>query len=164
MNPRPFCHSERDERALSGRYACRVRTLVVNAARWLLLALMLGMPVGCASMSRQSQTEPPIIIVRNASGVDLRTVSLRAAGDSGEADLRVGSVSPVPKGASQVFARPSSRAPLPMELEVAWVDAFAASYTRQVSLEPALKEATGAPGEALVFEIRPSGAIAVYCE
>jgi len=115
-------------------------------------------------MSGQLQTEPPILIVRNASGVDLRTVSLRAPAESRAQNPRIGSVSPVPKGASQVFVRPSPPPPLSRELEVTWVDALGASYTRRVSLELALKEATGEPGEALVFEIRPSGAIALDCE
>ncbi|UCD52230.1 MAG: hypothetical protein JSW27_06240 [Phycisphaerales bacterium] len=114
-------------------------------------------------MSHQQQKEPPVVAVYNNSQVGLRIVSLRAAAVGGELD-RIGSVSPVPRGASQVFGRPTDAPPLPSVVELSWSDDRDRDYSRKVILEPILQQATGERGETLVFEIRPAGDLAVYCQ
>ncbi len=78
--------------------------------------------------------------------------------------LWIGSVSPVPRGVSQVFPRPSSPPPLPKEIEVTWEDSRGGTYTRRLSLKPVIQSATGQPGETLVIEISAPGEAAVLPE
>lgn len=130
--------------------------------RTLLLSFVAVLALGCASGS-SGRAEPPVVIVRNLSGVDLAVVSLRAPGKSRLED-RIGAVSPVRRGTTAVFTRPTSRPRLPSEVEVDWIDHQGGRYSERVSLKQALREATGEITEALVFEIGPSGSIEVYCE
>jgi hypothetical protein len=127
------------------------------------LSLIATLASGCTSGSFGRRVEPPVVIVRNLSGVDLAVLSLRVPGKSGSMG-RIGAVSPVRRGTTAVFTRPSSPPPLPNEVEVSWTDHLGGRYSERVSLRQALREATGEITEALVFEIGPSGSIEVYCE
>lgn len=129
--------------------------------RILVLSLIAVLALGCASGS--GSAEPPVVIVRNLSGVDLAVVSLRVPGKDSLKN-RIGAVSPVRRGTTAVFTRPTSRPRLPSEVEVDWIDHQGGRYSERVSLKQALREATGEITEALVFEIGPSGTIRVYCE
>lgn len=130
--------------------------------RRLLLSFVAVLALGCASGSA-GRSEPPVVIVRNLSGVDLAVVSLRIPGKT-SLDKRIGAAAPVRRGTTAVFTRPTSRPPLPSEVEVDWIDHQGGQYSERVSLRQALREATGEITEALVFEIGPSGSIRVYCE
>lgn len=118
---------------------------------------------GCASMEKGRSIEPRVIIVRNNSGVDLNVVSLREVGKSDEQSARLGSVSPVSRGVSQVFVRPSPPPPLPDVLDVSWTDSRGREQAAQVSLKEVLKS-SGSKGDVLIFEIRPLGRIDIYLE
>lgn len=138
---------------------------VTRAARafvWIVAGVMASGLPGCRAASPQRHREPPVIVVYNNGPVGLRVVSLSAASGSGSEPARIGSVSPVPRGASQVFGRPTDAPPLPPVVEVSWTDDLGQDYTRKVVLEAVLREATGEPGEALVFEIRPAGGLVAY--
>jgi hypothetical protein len=130
--------------------------------RQVLCSLIAVLAAGCASAPFGRRVEPPVVIVRNLSGESLVGVGLRVPEKS--APDRIGYVSPVPRGTSQVFVRPASAPPLPNEVEVDWVNRQGQRHTRRVSLRQALREATGEITEALVFEIGPAGSIKVYCE
>jgi hypothetical protein len=130
----------------------------------MLAGLAAGALPGCGAASRQPQKEPPVIAVYNNSQVGLRIVSLRAASPVGGEPDRIGSVSPVPRGASQVFGRPTDAPRLPSVVELSWRDDRDRDYSRKVVLEPILQQATGERGETLVFEIGPAGDLAVYCQ
>jgi hypothetical protein len=53
---------------------------------------------------------------------------------------------------------------MPAAVEVHWVNQHGTNYSRTVSLELALREATGGAREALVFEIGPAGEVTVQRE
>jgi hypothetical protein len=100
--------------------------------------------------------------VRNNSGVDLATVSLRGlARADGLADS-FGMISPVPRGTSQILGRRSASFPLPSVVEVAWTDERDRSYTRKIALERLLQKVTDTSRKALVLEIRPDGELVAY--
>jgi hypothetical protein len=118
----------------------------------MLAAVMALLSAGCGSMAGPSRHEPPIIAVRNSTGVRLAEVSVRAVG-ANQQSQRVGSVSPVPSGVQQIFVRPSSRPPMPKQAEISWTDSRGVQNSQVVSLEQILKTSTGAPDEMLVVII-----------
>ena len=130
---------------------------------YLLLALpMLAMTLGCAALPAGRGSDPAVLIIRNHSGQDIGTATVSAAVSSANAGRRHGSISPVPRGASQVFVRPASAPRLPALLNLTW-DTASGVVTREVSLRRPLKERDEALN-ALVFEIRPDLAVDVYRE
>lgn len=125
--------------------------------------LMASLLPGCGAASLQQRREPSVVVVYNNSDMGFRVVSLRVAPESGTKSARIGSVSPVPRGASQVFGRPTGAPPLPRVAEISWTDDHGRDYTRKVALDAVLRDATRECGDVLVFEVRPFGDLAVYC-
>jgi len=120
--------------------------------------------IGCAGMLIEKNAEPPVIIARNASDVDMERVTLSSPPDVPGGSTRFGTISPVPKGASQVFVRPADPPRLPETVLIEWIDARGNRYSRHVSLKSVLQSATGSKGEALVFEFGRDGNIVVYLQ
>jgi hypothetical protein len=106
--------------------------------------------------------EPPTIMVRNSSGADLAEVSLSEA--AGGSASRYGSISPVPRGASQVFGRGTNPQQFPRTVNLEWIDSQGSSHSRELSLKKVLRAATGTKGEALIFDINSQGNVDVYLE
>jgi hypothetical protein len=100
--------------------------------------------------------------VRNTSGISLSVVTLRGVPNSGDKPVRMGSISPVPKGATQLFERPSSPPPLPTRVIISWTDYYQRQYKREISLEKILSDPNTKMKDSLVFEIGPSGRISVF--
>ena len=122
-----------------------------------------GLSAGCTSQSPQARERPPVVItVRNNSGIDLRTVSLCGpARADGQADS-LGTISPVPRGTSQVLGRWSAAFPWPRVVEIAWTDDHDQNYTRKIALGRLLQQVSDAGRKALVLEIRPAGELVAY--
>lgn len=120
--------------------------------------------MGCTEMLMVKHTEPPVIIARNSTGIHLERVTVSSAPDATGRSTRFGTISPVPKGASQVFVRPTDPARLPETVLIEWIDTQGNKYYRHLSLKDALKASTGSKGEALVFEFGQGGDIVVYIE
>ena len=117
---------------------------------------------GCSTIQTTKYPEPKIIAVKNNSGTSLSVVTLRGVRTSGDKQVRMGRISPVPKGATQVFNRPSSAPSLPIQVIISWTDYYQRQYEREISLDKILSDPNTQTKEALVFEIRPSGRISVY--
>jgi hypothetical protein len=124
-------------------------------------SLILG---GCSAIIRTNHTEPKIIAVRNSSGINLSVVSLREVMKSGKKSVRMGSISPVQTGVTQIFNRPSSPPPLPQQVAISWADYAQRQYEREISLKQVLTDPNAKTRDTLVFEITPSGRINVYWE
>ena len=119
---------------------------------------------GCTAIEGTNYTEPRIIVVRNSSGVNFAAVSLREASTSGRDSIRVGTISPVGAGVSQVFKRPSQPPPLPKQVVISWADYAQRQYERQISLEQVLADPDAQTRDSLVFEISAFGRVRVYRE
>ena len=119
---------------------------------------------GCSAIEGTGYAEPRAIVVRNSSGIHLSAVSLRGVIEPGGKSIRVGTISPVRAGVSQVFGRPSSPPPLPKQVVISWVDYAQRQYERQISLEQVLADPNAQTRDSLVFEITASGRINVYRE
>jgi hypothetical protein len=120
--------------------------------------------MSCASLSIGSNKEPSVIVIRNRSGADITTVTLRESSWFARRESRFGSISPVPKGVSQEIGRPTDPPVFPRTVAVEWVDNEGRDHLRKLPLAKALKDATGGRGEALVFEIGPFEDVLVYIE
>jgi len=108
--------------------------------------------------------EPGVIIIRNSGKVGIRVFTLGVPIDSGKQIVRVGSVSPVPPGVSQVFPRRESPPPLPDAIEAIWEDSQGGNYSRRLPLVDILRESQGGPREALIIDITGPGSATVYLE
>ena len=82
----------------------------------------------------------------------------------GGKSIRVGMISPVRAGVSQVFGRPSSPPPLPKQVVISWVDYAQRQHEREISLEQVLTDPDAQTRDSLVFEITAAGRINVYRE
>jgi len=80
---------------------------IPNTLRFLACTLLLMSTIGCAGMLMAKNAEPPVILARNASDVDMERVTLSSPPDVPGKPTRFGTISPVPKGASQIFVRPA---------------------------------------------------------
>ncbi len=120
--------------------------------------------VGLCWFSFNKDKEPRIIIIRNRGQIGLTEVALKEAPRFGRGPVRHGAISPVPRGASQVFMRPSHAPPLPKTLVVEWIDDNGRRYTQAVSTSDVRRKSTGHPDEALVFEIYPEGHVLILLE
>ena len=124
-----------------------------------MISLLAG---GCSAMQKPKYPEPTTIAVRNNSGVSLSVVTLSEVRNSDDTQIRRGSVSPVPRGATQVFKRPSPPPPLPAQVIISWTDYDQEKYEREISLEEILSDPNTQTKDTLIFEIRPSGRINVF--
>ena len=117
----------------------------------------------CASIPIGGGKEPHIIVIRNRSGADIDTVTLREAGSRSRASL-FGSISPVPDGVSQEYVRATNPPPFPRTVAVEWIDNEGRTHIREVSVSKALRSAAGISGDTLVFEIGPVEDVQVLVE
>ena len=120
--------------------------------------------LGCASIIRGPTKAPDILIVRNNSGVEIMTVTLQSADSPDRQKRRYGAISPVPRGASQVFPRPTSAPPLPKRLLISWVTHDAVFHSRKISLAQALGSSPDPKANTIVFEILAGDLVNVYWE
>jgi hypothetical protein len=124
---------------------------------------MLGSLIGCSPEPSQPVVQTPVVIVvRNNCGVDLRTVSLYGlARPDGSVDS-YGTISPVPRGTTQILGRQSAAFPLPNIVELVWTDDREQQYRRKIAMERLLRQAPGQDKKTLIFEIRPAGESVAY--
>ena len=118
---------------------------------------------GCAWFSPSRRAEPGVLVVRNASGRDVDLFRLAPVARR-HRNARYGSVSPVPRGVSQVVVRPTDVPPLTDELDVEWSEVGGRIFSHRVDLRPTLRDAVGGPDEALVFELLPDGGLELRLE
>ena len=118
----------------------------------------------CSTFKPTNYAEPKIIAVRNSSGIHISVVSLREVRKPGGKSIRMGSISPVQTGVTQVFKRPSSPTPLPKQVVISWADYAHRQYEREISLEQVLTDPNAQTRDSLVFEITASGRINVFRE
>ena len=119
---------------------------------------------GCSTFRGTNYIEPKIIAVRNSSGINLSVVSLREVSKPGKNSVRVGSISPVQTGVTQVFKRPSSPPPLSKQVVISWADYAQRQYEQEISLEQVLTDPNAQTKDTLLFEITATGGINVYRE
>lgn len=135
------------------------KTMFMSFVMLSMISILTG---GCSTIQTTKYPEPKIIAVKNSSGTSLSVVTLRGVRTSGDKQVRVGRISPVPRGATQVFNRPSSAPPLPVRVIISWTDYYQRQYEREISLKKILSDPDAQTKDSLVFEIRPSGRISVY--
>jgi hypothetical protein len=133
-------------------------------ATLIILSMVSLIASSCSTMGKVKYIEPKNIAVKNSSGNHLSMVSLRGVSGSGGQPVRMGKISPVPIGATQIFTRPSSPPPLPKKVIISWIDSTQRQYDSEISLEEVLSNSAVKPTNFLVFEIGFSGRINVYTE
>jgi hypothetical protein len=120
--------------------------------------------VSCASLPGGTGGEPGIIAIRNRSGEDIETVTLREQSRFASDRVRFGSISPVPSGSTQIMGRPSKSRALPKVISVEWMDGGGKDHVKELPLSGVLGSAKGGRDEALLFEFGPSGDVRVLIE
>ena len=130
----------------------------------IILLLSAVLLASCVSAPFGRTNEPKIIAIRNRSGADIDTVTLREASRSASRAVRFGSLSPVPNGVTQIMVRQSNPPALPKTIAVEWVDSENRTRVKEVPLSAALRVASGSRDEALVLEFGPRDEMLVYVE
>jgi hypothetical protein len=125
--------------------------------------LVVGWGSGCAGLRGSGGAEPGVLAVRNSSGRDVDRFSLAPVGPR-DGSARHGSLSPVPRGVTQVVVRPTNAPRLSGEIDVEWTEVAGRSFSLRRDLRPVLAGARGGPQEALVFELLPDGGLRVDLE
>ena len=141
----------------SSRRICRVLSTA------LLIAVAFAV-AACSTLPIRPTSEPQVIVVRNRSNVDIDTVTLRETSLSPDRAARFGSLSPVPAGISQSYVRPTNPPRFPKTVTLEWIDRDGKTHSRDLTITKALRSATGAADEALVFEIWPYEEVLVFIE
>jgi hypothetical protein len=126
--------------------------------------LFAGILSSCVNVQPTAKKEPNIIVIRNMSDDDLKSVYLSATTTGQHQAVRFGSVSPVPRGISQSLVRARTAPPLPSELLLRVTDKWDKETVVRVSIKELLLNATGADNEALVFIIKPNKSVEVRIE
>ncbi|MHC4972743.1 MAG: hypothetical protein ACYTG3_10460 [Planctomycetota bacterium] len=120
--------------------------------------LLLAGLAACASTP-----EPGKIALSNATGEVLQSMTVGEAREEGDTSpLRLGRIAPAFPGRPFVFVRRPDAERLPKRAQVSWQLRSGAVGSRTVDLGEVLKRATGAPDEALFFELRPGGRVVVF--
>lgn len=128
------------------------------------ILLIIALPLfamGCATSPSQSRWEPPIVAIRNVSGQDLATVTVRENLSRNNQSRRLASASPLLHGAVYSIRRQANPRPLSDEMVVMWKLRNGVSETTTVSIEDALRKRKGVGDEALIFHILPGGQVMV---
>ena len=128
----------------------------------LLVAVLLAACASSGVLPGKSR-EPGVIVIRNKSGRNADSMSVQQDRGSETGPLRMGAISPVIANMSYPFVRPNDAPSLPNKIRVNWQFPTQSPQSAVVSTGEALKNATGAPGEAIVFELQPSG-VKVYLD
>jgi len=151
-------------------------TRLARAALALIAICAVVAAPGCARPKAWSGPEPRTIVLRNATGQDFRSIVVRehvvqyrrnpARGadpaPQGPKPARVGMISPLYAGSESDIVRRDGAEPLPLDVILEWVGPSGATSSALLDLEPVLREATGAAGEELVFEVSGRGDARAY--
>jgi len=127
--------------------------------RKLVTSLLLVALAACAS----TRPEPGKIVLSNATGAVLKSMAVGEARKAGDkSPLRLGRIAPAFPGRNFVFVRKEGAERLPKHAVLTWQLRSGAIRSVTVQLDEVLKQATGAPDEALFFELRPGGRVVVF--
>jgi hypothetical protein len=119
---------------------------------------------GCTTVAPAPKKEPPILVIRNATGRELKSVTLGTVPARSSEPRRIGTISPLLRNSASTIVRPSDAPPLPAVCELKWTDFDGRTISVKIELKEVLKNAEGTPSEALVFQIRPDSSVMVLLE
>jgi hypothetical protein len=127
----------------------------MNRFRAIAVVMFAALIGGCASTSAtRSKSEPGTIALLNSTGGKLKSVRIREDRDGGR--LRPARRDVAGSAGLHISLRAFTNAPaLPLRVRVQWIDASNRERSAVVDIDDVLKQATGSPDEALLFEIRP---------
>jgi len=129
---------------------------------YILFYVVIILIVGCANFPISQNKEPATIIIRNSSSIYIEEASIREVKMQNK-HVRMGAISPLPAGVSQVIGRPTNPPKLPKEIIICWVDEAQKERCRQEDITAVLKGLKD-PVTALVFEIRSRSEVRIYLE
>ena len=127
-----------------------------------IITIVLLLSDGCFPVKMAKYHEPSIIAIRNNSGNHISNVSFNEMSVSAKQPVRIGSVSPVLNGTTQIFERPSSPPPLPERVIVSWTSPDNELHEQEVLLKKILADPNAQANEILIFELSPSGRVSVF--
>ena len=122
-----------------------------------LTGLAVALLASCGGHRSPGGPSPAAIVIENASGGRLGVVTLEQWPQREGSSVRMGSVSPVPRDASQVIVRSAVSAALPREVRIEWVDDRGARFSEVRALDDLVEAFDRDPSAALVFRIGPLG-------
>jgi hypothetical protein len=122
---------------------------------------VLVLAAACSGHRAPGGPSPAAIVIENASGGRLGNVTLEEWPQQEGAAVRMGSVSPVPRDASQVIVRSAASLALPREIRIEWVDDRGSRFSEVRAIDDLVEAFERDPSAALVFRIGPIGILDV---
>ncbi|MCZ6835259.1 MAG: hypothetical protein O7G85_05735 [Planctomycetota bacterium] len=130
----------------------------------ILLSMMMTSCASDALTGGIAAGEPMLIALRNSSGRRLDSMTVQDKDQSIGEPIRLGSISPVMDGRTYTFMRRENPPRLPDEAVVIYVHRRSGTHRVTVRLREALKNSTGHPSEALIFDLQSTGQVHVYVD
>lgn len=115
----------------------------------------------CAGFSNHQSREPRTIIIRNSTDMFIEEVLISAIKSSSRY-TRIGAVSPVPSGVSQVIGRSADAPELPNDVIICWLTRVGRKCQNS-DLRLVLKQSSG-PEDAIVIEVLSFNEVKVHLE
>jgi len=128
----------------------------------LLLLLLLGTLFGCAAPKPTNPRIVDTIILKNSTGEYIHQVAISK--DFSNPAAKVGSISPLPINAQQIFERPSNAKKLPNTLQIHWVTVANKLHKKEISIKDLLLSVSEKEHLILVFDFHMHGVINVYIQ
>ena len=128
----------------------------------LIILIVLGTFFGCAALKPISPRIIDTIIIKNSTGEYIQQVSISKDFSSPEA--KVGSVSPLPVNAQQVFERPTRAKRLPNTLQIHWITGANRLYKKEISIEALLLSVSVKQHPTLILDFQMNGVVNAYIE
>ena len=118
--------------------------------------------MSCTGVSARKKNEPAVFFIRNSSGHYIEEVVIHGDRQANR-HTRMGAISPLPAGVTQVFGRPSNAPGLPGKINICWGADAANLFCKKTEISSVLKSSYG-PGNAIVIDILSASEVKVYLE
>ena len=117
---------------------------------------------GC-SVPATRTSDPRTVVIRNSSNEYFIQVSIKEVKKSKKGYMGVGSISPLPIGASQVIGKSSYSPRLPSQIDFCLLAEVGNEFCHQIYLKQILNKAKGSD-KAIVFDVLNHSQIKVFLE
>jgi len=128
---------------------------------WVMTAFLAAILLTGCSGSFSTKSEPTAFVVRNLTDQHIHSFSLKAPSANKYRSSRYGKIAPVPRGAAQIYLRPSSAPPLPGQLVAEWVMGTGTVHSILVVFSDLFKSGWSPTARVLYFDLYPEGQLSI---
>ncbi len=128
---------------------------------WVMTAFLAAILLSGCSGSFCTKSEPTTFVVRNLTDQHIHSFSLKAPAANKYRSSRYGTIAPVPRGAAQIYLRPSSAPPMPGQLVAEWVMGTGTVHSSLVVFSDLFKTGWSPTARVLYFDLYSGGQLSI---